>query len=129
MKKKIILIVILSLSLILNVYFGISNYMKSTYIPDENDLDILAEMTKMVIDSEQYQEIASQETVFAIEQGVSRFNVSDPSSIYHYEIEVQTDKEAYIFTCTDEKCTGVSNEGWTYSRFSDSEPILPLENK
>lgn len=127
MKKKIIFIVILSLSLILNVYFGISNYMKSTYIPDENDLDILAEMTKMVIDSEQYQEIASQETVYAIEQGVSRFNVSDPSSIYHYEIEVQTDKETYIFTCKDEKCTSVSNEGWTYSRFSDTEPILPLK--
>ncbi len=127
MKKKIILIIILSLSLILNVYFGVSNYIKSTYIPDVDDLEVLAEMTKMVIDSEQYQEIASQETVQAIEQGVSRFNASDPSSIYHYEINVQTNKETYIFTCTDEKCTNVRNEGWTYSRFRDSYPILPLK--
>lgn len=82
---------------------------------------------KMVIESEQYQEIASRETVYAINQGVSRFNVANPSSIFHYEIYVKTEKQTYIFYCTDEFCTNVSNEGWTYSRYSEEEPILPLK--
>ncbi|MEC5424757.1 hypothetical protein QGM71_14820 [Virgibacillus sp. C22-A2] len=133
MKKKskllIVLVIILSFSLILNVYFGVSSFIESTYTPDSEDRDILAEMTKMVIDNEEYQEIATRETVYAIEQGVSRFNVSNPSSIHHYEIQVQTEKETYIFTCIDEKCTDVSNEGWTYSRYSEEEPILPLNKK
>ncbi|WP_067730775.1 hypothetical protein [Oceanobacillus damuensis] len=130
MRKKskllIVLVIILSLSLLLNIYFGVSSLIKSTYTPDSEDRDILAEMTKMVIDNEVYQEIAAKETVYAIEQGVSRFNVGDPSSIHHYEIQVQTEKETYIFTCIDEKCTDVSNEGWTYSRYREEEPILPL---
>ena len=130
MKKKskllILLVIFLSFSLILNIYFGVSSLIKSTYTPDSEDRDILAEMTKMVIDNEAYQEIAARETVYAIEQGVSRFNVADPSSIHHYEILVQTEKETYIFTCIDEKCTDVSNEGWTYSRYSEEDPILPL---
>ncbi|MFJ7824824.1 hypothetical protein [Psychrobacillus sp. NPDC096623] len=71
----------------------------------------LAEMTQMVLQNEQYQEITARETVKAIKQVVNRFNVSDPSSIYNYEIQVQTGKESYIFTCTDKNCTDVSNEG------------------
>ena len=107
----------------------IINYIKSTYTSDLDDQVILAEMTKMVMDSEQYQEIASREKVYAIKQGVSRFNVADPSSVFHYEIYVQTEKESYIFTCIDKACTNVSNEGWTYSRYKDEKPMLPLNNK
>ncbi|SDM46025.1 hypothetical protein [Sediminibacillus halophilus] len=130
MKKKPMLILFFFLffiSLVLNLYLGISSYMKSTYTPDSDDLQILAEMTKMVLESDQYQDIASKEKVYAIEQGVSRFNVADPSSMFHYEIYVQTEKESYIFTCTDEKCTDVSNEGWNYSRYSEEDPILPMK--
>ena len=39
-------------------------------------------MTKMVLESEQYKKIASKEHIYAIEQGVSRFNVADPSSVF-----------------------------------------------
>jgi hypothetical protein len=103
----------------------ITNYIKSTYTPTLDDQEILAEMTKMVIETEQFKEISSKETVYAIKQGVSRFNVADPSSIFLYEITVQTDKQSYIFSCIDEACTSVSNEGWTYSRYHDEKPILP----
>lgn len=48
--------------------------------------------------------------------------------MFHDEIHVETDKESYIFTCIDEKCTDVSNEGWTYSRYSEEKPILPLND-
>lgn len=129
MRKKptiIIFTILFCVSLIFNVYLGITGYIESTYTPDSEDREFLAEMTKKVIESDQYKEIASREPVYGIEQGVSRFNVTDPSSVYHYEIYVQTDKQSYIFTCKDRACSDVENEGWTYSRFSDKDPILPL---
>lgn len=125
-KSKLILL-LLFISLICNLYFGFSRYIKSTYTPNEDDQEILGEMTKMVLETEQYQEIASRETVYSIKQGVSRFNVANPSSIFHYEIYVKTEKQTYIFTCTDEFCTNVSNGSWTYSSYSEEEPILPLK--
>ncbi len=130
MNKKrllIILTILFSVSAVLNLYLGITSYIKSTYTPNIDDQQILGEMTKMVLENEQYQEIASNEKVYAIKQGVSRFNVSDPSSIFHYEVSVQTEKQSYIFTCTDENCTNVSNEGWTYSRYSEEKPLLHLD--
>ena len=126
-KAKIItFIILLCISLTLNIYLGINNYIKSTYTPDSDDREVLAEMTKMVLDSEQYKKIASKEHVYAIEQGVSRFNVADPSSVFHYEVYVKTDQQSYIFMCKDKACSDVKNEGWTYSRYSNQRPILPL---
>ena len=127
-KKSKLLYILLFISIVMNVYLGITSYIKSTYTPNLDDQDILGEMTKMVIESEQYKDIASRETIYAINQGVSRFNVANPSSIFHYEIYVKTEKQTYIFYCTDKLCTNVSNEGWTYSRYSEEEPILPLKN-
>lgn len=124
---KIILIALFCVSVIGNIYFGTTRFLESTYTPNEYDRKLLAEMTKMVIDSEQYKEIAQKEEIYGIEQGVSRFNVSDPTSIYHYEIHVQTDAQTYIFTCSDEACSAVDIGGWSYSRFSDSDSILPLK--
>ena len=126
-KKTKRIFILLIFSVILNLFLGISSFIKSTYTANLDDQVILGEMTKMVIQNEQYQEIASRETVYAIKQGVSRFNVSDSSSIYHYEISVQTEKQTYIFNCTDKSCTEVSNDGWSYSRYSENEPVLPLK--
>ncbi len=123
--KLSIFIILFFVSVALNIYLGISSYIKSTYTPDSEDLEILAEMTKRVLESDQYQEIDSKEKVYAIKQGVNRFNVADPSSIFHYEVIVQTNNESYIFTCKDEECSEVSNEGWNYSRYSEEEPLLP----
>lgn len=65
----------------------------------------------MVLEHNQYKEIENSETVYAINERVSRFNVTDLSSILHYEIVVYTDQQAYIFYCVDEVCSDVSNEG------------------
>ena len=128
MQKKIkLLYILLFMSIVMNGYLGITRYIQSTYTPNLDDQAILGEMTKMVIESEQYQDIASRETVYAIKQGVNRFNVANPSSIFHYEVHVKTDKQTYIFSCVDKLCTNVSNEGWTYSTYSEEEPILPLK--
>ncbi|WP_152657680.1 hypothetical protein [Oceanobacillus sp. CFH 90083] len=126
--KLLIFIILFCMSLIINVYLGINSYIKSTYTPNIDDQDFLAEMTKMVLDSKQYKEISSKEQVYAIKQGVNRFNVVDPSSVFHYEIYVKTNKQSYIFSCKDEVCSDVENSGTMYSRYSDEEPILPLDN-
>lgn len=125
--KKMIFITLFCASIAFNLYLLGSNYLKNTYTPTAEDLEILGEMTKMVLETEQYQEIAAKEQVFSIQPGVSRFNVADPSSIYHFEVNVKTDQQTYIFYCQDDYCTTVSNEGWTYSRYSEEEPILPLK--
>ena len=128
-KSKLIFVVtLLSISLIFNLYLGITSHIKSWDTPNLDDRVILGEMTSMVLQNEQYQEIASRETVYSIKQGVSRFNVSNPSSVIFNEISVQTEQQTYIFTCTDEFCTDVSIGGWTYSRYSEEEPVLPLNN-
>jgi|SRR5690625_745861 len=124
--KLIIFITLFCISLIFNVYLGITSYMKSTYIPDIDDQELLAEMTKMVLDNEKYKEISSNEQIYAIKQSVNRFNVADPSSIFNYEVYVKTNKQSYIFTCKDEICSDIENGGTTYSRYSDEKPILPL---
>ncbi|WP_339212320.1 hypothetical protein [Solibacillus sp. FSL W8-0372] len=127
-KKTKRIFILLFISVILNLFLGITSFIKSTYTANLDDQVILGEMTRMVLQTEQYQEIASRETVYAIKQGVNRFNVSDPSSIYLYEISVQTEQKSYIFTCTDKLCTEVSNDGWSYSRYSEDEPVLPLDS-
>ena len=85
-KKSKLIYILLFISIGMNVYLGITSYIKSTYTPNLDDQDILGEMTKMVIESEQYQDIASRETVYAINQGVNRFNVASPSSILHFSL-------------------------------------------
>lgn len=125
--RKFIIITIIFLSVGLNLYLIGSTYVKSTYTPSADDLELLGEMTKMVLETDQYTEIASKEQVYSIQPGVSRFNVASPASIFSYEVYVKTAKQTYIFNCQDDQCANVSNEGWTYSRYSEHAPILPLE--
>ena len=112
-KKSKLLYILFFISIVMNVYLGITSYIKSTYTSNLDDQDILEEMTKMIIESEQYEDIASRETVYAINKGVNRFNVANPSPIFHYKVYVKTEKQTYIFNYTDKLCANVSNEGWT----------------
>lgn len=127
--KKVVLIILLCVSVGLNIYFIGSNYIKSTYTPSDEDLDILGEMTKKVIDTEQYKEIAEKEEVISIKPSVNRFNVAKPKDFIHYEVFVKTDEQTYIFYCSDHRCSTVSNEGWMYSEYKDEKPLLPTDKK
>ena len=51
-KKSKLIFILLFISVLFNLYLGISSYIKSTYTPNLDDQDILGEMTKMVIESE-----------------------------------------------------------------------------
>lgn len=127
MRKKSVLMVILMVSVGLNIYLGISSLLKSTYMPDIEDQEILGEMTVMMLQNKEYQNIAEKETVHSITQRVNRFNVADPSSVVHYEVHVSTDQQTYIFYCENETCTNVSLGGWSYSRYKEEQPLLPLK--
>lgn len=123
--KRNISIQLLCVSIALNIFFIVSNTIKSTYILDQDDLGLVAEMTRMTVDSEDYAEIAARETIYAIEPAVGRFKLSR-SSVYDYEVLVKTDVSSYIFSCTDAVCSDVENGGHFYSRYSEEKPLLPI---
>lgn len=124
-----VMTIILLISILLNIYLVVNQSIKSTYMPNVNDLELLAEMTKMVIETEEYKELLNRETIYAIKPGVSRFNVVSPSSAFSYEVQVLTENDGYVFYCADEQCSQVEIGGWTHTRYSEEEPILPLKNK
>lgn len=127
-KSTLILSLLLFASIVTVLYLSVDRYTYRSYSPNLEDQVILGEMTMMVLDNKQYQDIASRETVYSIKQSVNRFNVGDPSSMANYEVSVGTDKQAYIFTCVDRACTDVSNGTWTYSRYIENGPVLPLDS-
>ncbi|WP_025785755.1 hypothetical protein [Sporosarcina sp. D27] len=126
-KSTLILSLLLFASIVTILYLAVDRYNYRSYSPNLEDQVILGEMTMMVLGNKQYQDIASKETVYAIKQGVNRFNVGDPASMANYEVNVVTNKQTYIFTCEDRACTDVSNGGWTYSRYLENGPVLPLD--
>lgn len=95
------------------------------YTPTEKDQVILGEMTQRVVESEKYQKLAVTEKVYAITAGVDR----NKGGVYpfHYDVTVRTDKESYIFSCKDNTCSDMKIGGWTYSRYSEDKPVLPLK--
>ena len=126
-KSTLILSIVLFASIVTVVYMAVDRYTYRSYSPNLEDQVILGEMTMMVLDNKQYQDIASKETVYSIQQGVNRFNVGDPSSMANYEVSVVTNRQSYVFTCVDRACTDVSNGTWTYSRYLENGPVLPLD--
>ncbi|WJY26283.1 hypothetical protein [Sporosarcina trichiuri] len=125
-KSTIILSVLLYASIVSIVYLLADRYVFRSFAPDIEDQAILGEMTMMVLESQQYKAIAAKETVYAVKQGVDRFNSGDPSSVYSYEIAIVTDKDTYGFTCDDDACTAVSNGSWGGDLYQDIHPILPI---
>ncbi len=126
-KSTLILSILLFASIVTVLYMAVDRYNYRSYSPNLEDQVILGEMTMMVLDNKQYQDIASKETVYSIQQGVSRFNVGDPASMANYEVSVVTNRQSYVFTCVDRACTDVSNGKWTYSRYLENDPVLPLD--
>ncbi|MBD7909309.1 hypothetical protein [Sporosarcina gallistercoris] len=126
-KSTLILSLLLFASIVTVLYLAVDRYNIRSSSPNFEDQVILGEMTMMVLGNKQYQDIASKETVYAIKQGVSRFNGGDPASMATYVVSVVTDKQSYIFTCVDQACTDVSNRSWNYSRYIENDPVLPLD--
>ncbi len=126
-KSMIVLSLALFASLLVNAYLAVERSTSRSFSLNLEDQAILGEMTMMVLDSPQYKEIAAKETVYAVKQGVDRYNSGNPASLHNYEITVVTDHQAYGFTCDDDACTSVSNGRWGGDLYTQSHPILPLK--
>ena len=123
MKKWLVWILVISVCL--NLYqFGKHSW-EGMYTPNVGDKEILSEMTQLVVESKDYKKLAENEKVYAIETNVDR----NKGGVYpfHYDVTVKTDKESYIFSCVDKTCSDMEIGGWTYSRYSEDEPVLPLK--
>lgn len=122
-------IAIITLSVTINAVLGFYVYYQHINTPNHDDQMLLGEMTKMVIDSEEYKELESRLKIYSIKPIVKGgFNSSNTYSVKNYEIHVLTEIEDYIFSCSDNVCSDVVNENWTYSRYiDDKEPLLPLK--
>ncbi|ARK24159.1 hypothetical protein SporoP37_05310 [Sporosarcina sp. P37] len=123
MKKWLVWILVISVCL--NLYQFGKDFWVGLYTPTEEDRVILGEMTQFVVESEEYRKIAETEKIYAITTGVDRNKGGGYP--FHYDVMVKTDKESYIFYCMDKTCSDMEIGGWTYSRYSEDEPVLPLK--
>jgi len=48
---------------------------------------------------------------------------------YYFVVSVRTDQHTYLFSCKDQHCSEMENEGTTYSIYQDERPRLPLSNR
>lgn len=123
-RRTMVLSLALGLSLVGNVYFISNQHVSKTFTPQDSDLDVLAEITQIVTESDEYKEIAERENVYAIKPAFSRFNVAGPTSIFRYEIQVKTDEATHVFTCTDQQCTNVEDGERLESEYENRQLLL-----
>ncbi|MGF7013442.1 hypothetical protein [Ornithinibacillus bavariensis] len=126
--KKILLIiciVIFTLSIGVNIYcFGKWFFFDQWYEPTDEEQIILSEMVQKTVESEAYQRLSETEDIIAIDSGIDR--AKGGVFPYYFGVSVKTNKQTYLFSCSDEKCTTLTNEGWTYSIYKDESPRLPF---
>lgn len=124
MKKRFILF-LLVVSILVNVYHFGKDFWVGMHTPDEKDKILLGEMVQHVVESEEYQNLAQKEKIYAITTSVDR----NKGGVYpfHYNVTVETEKESYIFNCKDETCSEIGIGGRTSSRYSENESVLPLK--
>src|SRR5699024_11153623 len=98
-RRTMALSLALGLSLVGNVYLLSNQHISKVFTPQDEDLDVLAEITTLVTESEEYKRISEKENVYAIKPAVSRFNVAGPTSVFRYEILVKSDQKTHVFKC------------------------------
>lgn len=81
-------------------------------------------MIPKTIKSEDYKQIENKENIIAIGSGIDRNKGG--AFPYYFGISVRTDKQTYIFSCNNEKCSKMENGEWTYSIYQDEDPRLPF---
>ncbi|WP_205601097.1 hypothetical protein [Virgibacillus sp. Bac330] len=124
MKKRKIFMLLFAISISFNVYLvGKSFIVKKLIEPTDEEEIMLNEMVQKTVESEDYKHLAKKEDIIAIQAGVDKFKGG--SFPYTLEVSVKTDKQAYLFYCTNDKCSKVDNGGWTYSIYQDENPRLP----
>ncbi|MDY0393934.1 hypothetical protein ACFSMW_16310 [Virgibacillus halophilus] len=125
MKFKIILILLI-FSVAVNLFIlGKWLLVDQWYEPSPDEKTVLSEMVQKTIESEDYKRIANKEKVIAIDTGIDK--KKGGGFPYYFGVSVRTDKQTYIFSCSDEQCSKMENGEWTYSIYQDEKPQLPFE--
>lgn len=120
--------IVLTLSLFTNAVLIGKHYFYDVYAyPSDRDTAILGEMTSKVINSDDYKKIAKEEKVVAITPYSGRLYVN--TFPYYYGVRVDTKKRAHFFSCSNDKCSSVGEDGTSYSDYQDKTPLLPFKNK
>ena len=125
LKKPVTILFIISLGV--NTYLmGKWLLMDQWYEADSEERIILSEMVQKTVSSEDYKKIAEQEDVIAIDRGVDK----NKGGVFPYYmmVSVRTDKQTYLFSCSDEQCTKMESAGTTYSVYQDENPRLPFKH-
>lgn len=126
MKNKI-LPSLLIISVLVNLYIcGKWFLFEQWYEASSEEKIILSEMVLKTIESEDYKSLTDKENIIAIEASLDK----NKGGVfpYYFGVSVRTDKQTYLFSCNNEQCSTMENEGWTYSIYKDESPRLPFKN-
>lgn len=121
--KLIVTLLILSISVNLFI-FGKWLLIEQWYTPSTEENIILSEMIQKTVESDGYKSILETEKIIAIEASMDK----NKGGVfpYYFGVSVRTDKQTYIFSCSDKQCDTMENGQWTYSRYSEEKPRLPF---
>lgn len=124
MKFKVVTILLI-VSLIVNAILFGKNFWGKYEEANEDEKVILSELIQKTVESSEYQTIAENEAIIAIESSVDKNKGG--AYPYYMNVSVRTDKQTYLFSCDNDDCSKVKNYGQTYSRYEDETPKLPLK--
>lgn len=92
-------------------------------IPDDEQTQILSEMTVKIIESPDFKKIQGE----GVRQITPSIQKNEGVYPYNMEISVTTKKHTYFFACDNDSCTKVTNIGESAPVYDDRK--IPLKNK
>lgn len=121
MKKKLVLVLVI-------VSLGINLFLLGDRLfvqPTAEEEIALSEMVQKTVESADYQTIASQEKVIAIDPWMEK--LKGGVFPYNFGVNVYTDTQTHIFACADAACSAMKSTGTMYSIYKDEDPRLPFD--
>ena len=124
MKYKII-VTVLVISLGINVFLFGKWFLDRGHTPSPEEQIILSEMVQKTVESKDYKKLAAKENVIAIDANMDK----NKGGVfpYYFGVSVRTDKNTFLFSCSDEVCTDMKTAGTTYSIYMDEQPRVPFK--
>lgn len=119
MKKKLLL-VLLIVSVGIN-FFLLGDWLLFKYgtQPTVEEGIALSEMVQKTVKSADYQTIASEEKIIAIDRFMDKSKGG--AFPYYFAVNVYTDTQTHIFSCTDAACSTMESAGTMYSIYKDED--------
>ncbi|WP_285767401.1 hypothetical protein [Peribacillus sp. SI8-4] len=125
MKNKIF-ITVLMISIGFNLLlFGRWFIFEHAYEPSKSEQVILSEMVQKTVESQDYEKIAEKEKIIAIDTSLDKNEGG--AFPYYFGVSVRTDKQTYLFSCNNDQCSDMENQGWTYSIYQNESPRIPFK--